>query len=132
MKPLLFLNIALLCVLGILTYLPSRTILFEQPGAFWGLPGASMTASWYGFESCVNPDCLMANGEAFREDEISCASRTHYGKVLRIEYQGKTIECPVKDKISKTYDETRIDLSRSAFEELEDLDRGVIEVIVLK
>ena len=89
-----------------------------------------LTASWYGLESCVNPDCLMANGEVFKENEISCASRTHYGKILEISYKGKTILCPVKDKISKTYDSTRVDLSKRAFETLADLDRGIIEIVI--
>ena len=125
MKTLLTINLALLCVLAIMTH-TSRTIVYERPEGNLGL----IKASWYGQESCVNPDCLMANGEVFREDKISCASRTHYGKVLEISYNGKTILCPVLDKISKTYDSTRVDLSKRAFETLADLDEGLITVVI--
>ena len=91
--------------------------------------GTNLKASWYGLESCVNPDCLMSNGEVFDENEISCASRTHYGKIVTIEYQGKTIECPVNDKQSVNYMD-RIDLSKRAFETLADLDEGLISVVI--
>ena len=121
--------IALIClqivILATLVLIPPRTIVYEA----YNKP-QSVLASWYGFESCVNPDCLMANGEVFNENEISCASRTHYGKILEISYKGKTILCPVSDKISKTYDSTRVDLSKRAFETLADLDRGIIEIVI--
>ena len=130
MKKLLFLNFALLCVLGILTTTSSS---FIVPGAVLSQPEGvlMLTASWYGLESCVNPDCLMANGEVFNENEISCASRTHYGKVLEISYKGRTILCPVKDKISKTYDATIVDLSKQTFMELTgDLSLGVVQIVI--
>lgn len=91
---------------------------------------SEIEASWYGFESCVHQDCLMANGTKFDETKISCASRQHYGKILTIEYQGKTIQCPVTDKISKTYDSTRIDISKAGFAELESLDKGLITIVL--
>ena len=88
------------------------------------------TASWYGIESCVEKECLMANGEKFDENKITCASRQFYGRTLKIEYQGKIIECLVTDKISKTYDNIRIDLSKKAFEILENLDKGLITITI--
>ena len=92
---------------------------------------ATLKASWYSEkEGCVHKSCLMANGERFDENKISCASRQFYGQVLQIEYNGKVIECPVTDKISKTYDSERIDLSKKAFETLADLDKGIITIVI--
>lgn len=118
----------------ILTALLVVSLNFSRTIAVEGIlkPTERVKASWYGFESCVNPDCLMANGEVFDENEISCASRTHYGKILEISYKGKTITCPVFDKQSVNYMD-RIDLSKRAFQELiGDLDQGIAEVIVYK
>ena len=123
---LIALNLALVAVLMVLVVFKHEIAVAGQIEA----SGNELKASWYGLESCVNPDCLMANGEVFNEDEISCASRTHYGKVLTIEYQGKVIECPVKDKIAIRYDDTRVDLSKKAFETLADLDKGLISVVI--
>ena len=88
-----------------------------------------MTASWYGVESCVREDCLMANGEKFDENRISCASRQFYGKTIWIRYGDKEILCPVKDKIAKRFDETRVDISKMGFKELSgNLELGLIKV----
>ena len=127
MKYLIYLNLALTAILAMLTLTHHS---FVASGAELKAPEA-FKASWYDEKSsCHYEGCLMANGERFDEDKISCASRQFYGQVLTIEYQGKTIECPVKDKISKTYDATRIDLSRKAFSELENLDKGLIQVVI--
>lgn len=129
-KILIPLAIAFLVMTGIVVEseaLLSRTISIEGArGA--SDTGISISASWYGYESCTNPKCLMANGEVFKPHEISCASRKYYGKTLKIEYKGKVIDCPVKDKIAKRFDESRVDLSKKAFSELEVLDKGLIRV----
>ena len=119
---LIALNLSLIAILVVLVVFKHEIVATGQI--------SSVVASWYGFESCVNPSCLMANGEVFDEDEISCASRTHYGKVLEISYKGKTILCRVNDKNSKKYDATRVDISRAGFLELENLDKGIIQVVI--
>ena len=119
---------ALICLVAIEIAVLVVLLVFKHEIVYGAVP-SEIKASWYGRESCVNPDCLMANGEVFDENEISCASRTHYGKIVTIEYQGKTIECPVNDKQSVNYMD-RIDLSKRAFETLADLDEGLISVVI--
>jgi hypothetical protein len=123
MKLLIFVYTIILVVLGVLL-IPGKSFVVEANKPQY----ERIKASWYGQESCVRKDCLMANGEVFREDDFTCASRKYYGKTLIIKYQDKKVSCEVKDKISRTYDDTRIDLSRGLFSRLDSLDKGILEI----
>lgn len=88
--------------------------------------------SWYGEkDSCHYKGCPTASGERYNEDKISCASRTYFGKTLRIEHDGKSIFCKVNDKIAWWLDKERVDLSKAAFLALHpNLDDGIIKINV--
>ncbi|MFI1798061.1 cysteine/serine endopeptidase inhibitor [Streptomyces sp. NPDC020379] len=53
------------------------------------------------------------------------------GISVEVSYQGKTIRVPVKDKCPSC-DRTHIDLSKTAFQKLAPLDKGVINGITWK
>ena len=88
--------------------------------------------TWYDTENCLNcrPDRITASGKVLDDDSEDCAYDGYpLGTKLTLKYQGKTAECLMTDRIGK---EGRIDLLPKVFEKLEDLDKGVIELEIIK
>jgi rare lipoprotein A len=75
----------------------------------------------------------MANGHLFSDDKLTCATRLYnLGTILRVTNisNGKSVIVKVTDRIGKRFAQTRIDLSKSAFQSIADLKQGVIPVSV--
>lgn len=98
-----------------------------------------LRASWYSVESLHkegtwrNSHGLMANGKVFKDDVLTCATRLYpLGTKLRIKNlnNNKSVVVVVTDRIGKRFKYTRIDLSKSAFNNIGRLNEGLIPVRV--
>lgn len=72
-----------------------------------------------------------ANGEVFSNNDMTCASSSHYTLGTYVEVTnaktGKSITCKVNDRIGKA---GRIDLTKNAFKQLAPLSVGLLKVQV--
>lgn len=102
---------------------------------------AYLTASWYSIQSLKDEGTwkrskgVMANGELFDENRLTCATNLYpLNTLLCITniQNGKSVVVVVKDRIAKRYGKTRIDLAKGAFLALDELKKGVIRVRVEK
>ncbi len=99
-----------------------------------------LTASWYSIKSLHRDGQwkitkgVMANGEKFRDEELTCATRDFDlgTKLLITASNGKSVIVRVTDRINKRYKGKRIDLSKQAFNLLASLSQGLISVKVEK
>lgn len=98
-----------------------------------------MTSSWYSIDSLKKEGTwkhskgVMANGKKFKDEEKTCATRLwKIGTTLCVTNikTKKSVIVKVTDKISQRLAEKRIDLSKIAFEEIEDLEKGLVQVKV--
>lgn len=72
---------------------------------------------------------VMANGEKFSDDGLTCAARMFpLGSVLLVTniHNGRSVKVVVTDKIGKRFAQTRIDLAREAFNQIADLKQGLV------
>ncbi len=94
-------------------------------------------ASWYSLESLKKEGTFkyshgrMSNGKEFKDEGKTCATRLYpLGTILRIintkNNMWVRVECT--DKIGKRFAKKRIDLSKSAFQEIAPLKEGLINV----
>lgn len=100
---------------------------------------SEIKASWYSIESLKKEGTwktskgVMANGEAFKEEEFTCATRLwKLGTYLQITKGNLSVIVKVTDRIGKRFAKKRIDLSKSAFQQITDLKEGLISVEVRK
>ena len=97
-----------------------------------------LTASYYTKESCKKEGTgiLTATGEIYNEEDLTCAMRRRdFGKYYKITNQenGKSVIVRHNNfgPNKKLHDAGRIvDLSRKAFEQIADLDKGVIKITI--
>lgn len=101
-------------------------------------PDNRLQASWYSESSLLkegtwtkNKHSLMANGQKFDENALTCATRLYpLGSQLLITNlnNNKTVLVTVTDRIGKRFAKTRIDLSRGSFERIANLEDGLIPI----
>ncbi len=98
-----------------------------------------LTASWYSEQSLKSEGTwtkskgIMANGQKFNEDKLTCATRLFpLGTTLKItnKNNGKSVCAVVTDRIGKRFANSRIDLSKGAFKRIANLDDGLCPVVV--
>lgn len=91
----------------------------------WG--AQFLQASWY-----YLPGQIMANGKEFR-NEKTCATRLYplktMLKITNLANKKWVVVC-VTDRINKRWGTTRIDLTKKAFQQIGDLDTGIIPITV--
>ena len=93
----------------------------------------SLKASWYQNNCCSRTECTMANGDIFDDTQMTAAfNLVPLGEIVKVRYGDKIIRVEITDRISKKYSQSRIDLSKSAFEQLEKLSKGLINVEVIR
>ena len=94
-----------------------------------------ITCSWYSVASLKKEGSwakwkgVMANGQQFDENALTCACRCFpLGSSLLVRNlaNGKSVVVRVTDKIGKRFATTRIDLSKRAFSEIADLKQGLV------
>jgi rare lipoprotein A len=99
----------------------------------------TLKASWYSIASLKKEGTfkyskgVMANGHNFNDLGYTCTSRMfRLGSLLRVQNikTNKEVFVRVTDRIGKRFAQTRIDLSKAAFEKIADLKQGVITVTV--
>ena len=102
---------------------------------------AHLKASWYSVDSLKREGTykhskgVMANGHIFSDSGYTCATRLFpLGVVLRVtnSISKSFVYVKVTDRIGKRFGKTRIDLSKSAFERLANLNEGLINVEVTR
>lgn len=87
---------------------------------------SSGLASWYGDEL---RGARTASGEPFNPDRPTCASWDHpFGTILEVSANGRTVLVRVNDRGPAKRLNRVLDLSRSAFAQLEDPRKGVVQV----
>jgi rare lipoprotein A (peptidoglycan hydrolase) len=100
---------------------------------------AYLTASWYSIQSLKREGTYayskgqMANGEYFRDDNYTCATRDFpLGTNLRVTNRdsGKSVYVKVTDRINKRFAGKRIDLSKRAFSQIANCKQGIVSVVV--
>lgn len=88
------------------------------------------TASWYGIPFHGR---LTASGERFNMNDLTCASNTHkMGTKLKVtnKSNGKSVVVRVNDTGGfKKYGRT-LDLSRGAFNKIEDINKGLVKISI--
>jgi rare lipoprotein A (peptidoglycan hydrolase) len=98
-----------------------------------------LTASWYSRASLIKEETWkygerrMANGSTFNDNNFTGASRDFsLGSIVRITnlQTGKSVVIKITDRISRRFKGKRIDLSKSAFKSICDLDKGLCKVRV--
>jgi len=97
-----------------------------------------LKASWYSEKSLISEGTrkagepqIMANGKEFNENAFTCSTRLYpLGTMLKITnlYKGKSVIVKVTDRIGKRFAETRIDLSKKAFESIAKLSQGLVPI----
>jgi len=93
----------------------------------------SLKASWYKNDCCGKSTCIMANGDVFDDSLMTAAfNLVPLGEIVKVKYGDKVIHVEITDRISKKYSKSRIDLSKGAFEELEHIGKGLIDVEVIR
>ena len=100
---------------------------------------SNLIASWYSIESLKTEGTykyskgVMANGEIFKDEESTCATRLfplgQYIKVTNLN-NGKSVIVKVTDRVGKRFAKTRVDLSKSAFSKIATLKEGIVKVKV--
>ena len=88
------------------------------------------TASWYGE---FYRGRVMANGQPFNPDALTCASRVHpLGTRLRVSHGNRAVVVTVTDRGPAWHliSTRQIDLSEAAFRALSSPSRGLIAVSV--
>lgn len=86
------------------------------------------TCSWYGQE-CQGRQ--TANAEIYDYHEMTCAHvSAPFNSLIMVSNRGKYVVVRVNDRIPRAYNR-EIDLSRSAFALIEDLDIGVIDAHIV-
>ncbi len=89
--------------------------------------------SWYGQEYCekFNPACIMANGEPFDENALTCACSDRYqlGDYLRVSFKGKSVvvRCTDRGSFKDKYGRS-LDLAKKAFLVLAGTEKGLLRV----
>ena len=77
---------------------------------------------------------IMANGEAFTDSGLTVATGKQYplGSTLLVTNRenGRSVLVKVTDRIGKRFRNSRVDLSRGAFQRIASLDKGLIIVSV--
>lgn len=90
--------------------------------------GYAATASWYGKPFHGR---LTASGERFNMNDLTCASNSHkIGTKLKVtnKSNGKSVIVRVNDTGGfKKYGRT-LDLSRGAFNKIEDINKGLVKI----
>lgn len=106
-------------------------ILVTLAASIFYSPAGQTETSWYG-EECAGR--LMANGKPFRPEAYTCASWDFpLGTRLVVRHKNQSVFVTVTDRgpakrlVSQG---RRLDLSRSAFEKLGDLKKGLLTVDV--
>jgi rare lipoprotein A len=98
-----------------------------------------LKASWYSEESLKREGTwktsqgVMANGKKFNEKAFTCACRLYpLGTKLCITNidTGNKVVVEVTDRIGKRFANSRIDLSKHAFEAIGELKQGLINIKV--
>jgi rare lipoprotein A len=101
----------------------------------------TLTASWYSIQSLKKEGTykyskgVMANGNIFMDNNLTCATRLFpLGSLLRItRIKTKTsVVVLVTDRIGKRFAKKRIDLSKLAFSRIAELKTGIVAVKVEK
>lgn len=96
-------------------------------------------ASWYSMDSIKKEGTfktskgIMANGKRFDDSKLTCATRLYpLGTRLLITNKAnkKSVTVLVTDRIGKRFAQTRIDLSKAAFQSIADLKAGIIDIDV--
>jgi len=107
-----------------------------------GCQAQELTASWYSVQSLKDEGTyktskgIMANGEKFKDEALTCATRDYpLGTVLcvRDNETGRVVEVKVTDRISKRFQGKRIDLSKGSMVALggeRALKKGLLRVEV--
>jgi rare lipoprotein A len=99
----------------------------------------TLQASWYSIESLKKEGTykyskgVMANGKYFNDNNLTCATRLFpLGTLLCITNANneKSVVVKTTDRIGKRFAKTRIDLSKGAFSQIANLDRGLIPIKV--
>lgn len=75
----------------------------------------------------------MANGKKFKDEEFTCATRIFpINATLKITNinSGAYVCVKVTDRIGKRFANKRIDLSKAAFAQIEELGNGLVKVKV--
>ena len=98
-----------------------------------------LKASWYS-EASLNKEGtfktskgIMANGQRFNENALTCATRLYpFNTKLKItnKNNGKSVIVEVTDRISKRFANKRIDLSKTAFKQIAELRLGIVPIKV--
>lgn len=89
-------------------------------------------ASWYSKKHCLgcNPQRIMANGEVLDDNKHTCAyNYANLGDKLILKYGDKQTWCIVTDRIGI---DKRIDLTPIVFKKLAFLDKGIINIKIIK
>jgi hypothetical protein len=103
------------------------------------VPARVLTASFYSVQSLKQEGTwktskgVMANGQKFDEDALTCATRLYpLGSVLMVSTLDRrnSISVKVTDRIGKRFATKRIDLSKAAFARLAPLSKGLVQVTV--
>jgi rare lipoprotein A len=120
-------GVAILCLFSSCSMTPARA------------ESINLTASWYSIDSLKKEGTykyskgVMANGQKFRNEGFTCASRDYELKtILKITNldNGKSVSVRVSDKINKRFKGKRIDLSKLAFSRIAELKKGIVPVKV--
>ena len=99
----------------------------------------TITASWYSTESLKKEGTWlyskgqMSNGHIFSDNDYTCACRIlPLGSILRIRnvISGRCVIVRVTDRIGRRFANKRIDLSKRAFAQIADLNKGLITVSI--
>lgn len=97
-----------------------------------GQPTLQGVASWYD-ESSPGVGKVTANGEVFEDYKKTCASwNFEFGTRLKVTNprNGRSVICRVNDRGPAKRLNRLLDLSRGAFQEIANLEQGVITVFV--
>ena len=101
--------------------------------------GEELTASWYSEASLKKEGTwktskgVMANGQRFNEQALTCATRDFkLNTLLKVTNckNKKTVLVKVTDRIGRRFKGKRIDLSKRAFAQIAPLKQGIIPVKV--
>lgn len=92
--------------------------------------------SWYSNDYCLkhNPACITASGEKFDDTKYTaaCSSKYKIGDRLLIKYGKNEVVVKCNDRGGFGKYGRELDLSKSAFEKLAPLTKGVLNVYINK
>ena len=98
-----------------------------------------LKASWYSIDSLKKEGTykyskgVMANGHIFSDNGFTCATRIFpLGALVRVtnRISKSFVVVKVTDRIGKRFGKTRVDLSKSAFQRIANLNSGLANVTV--